>query len=78
MGLLDEIATATQGITACKFGRWLEEQDSKYQAELADALSSEFPTNTIWRVLINKHGRFVSAQAFSKHRQQRCSCVSTG
>jgi hypothetical protein len=77
MGLLDEIATANQGIAACKFGRWFEEQDKKYQAELADALSSDFPTNTIWRVLINKHGRFVSAQAFSKHRQQRCACVSS-
>jgi hypothetical protein len=77
MGLLDEIATVNQGVTVCKFGRWFEVQDPKYQAELADALNSEFPTNTIWRVLISKHGRFVSAQAFAKHRHQRCACVSS-
>ena len=76
MGLLDEIATANHGIGACKFGRWFEEQDKKYQAEIAEALSSEFPTNTIWRVLVGKHGHFVSAQAFSKHRHRRCACVS--
>lgn len=76
MGLLDEIASANHGITACKFARWLEGQDKKYQAELADALNSEFPTNTIWRVLVTKHGHFISAQAFSKHRLKRCACVA--
>lgn len=78
MGLLDEIAAATQNITVCKFGRWLEEQDTKYQAELADALSSEFPTNTIWRVLVSKHGNFVSASVLAKHRTRGCSCVTAG
>jgi hypothetical protein len=77
MGLLDEIATANQGVTACKFGRWFQEQDKKYQAELADALNSDFPTNTIWRVLVAKHGHFVSANVFAKHRMRGCACVSS-
>lgn len=75
MNLLEEIAAASAPIQECKMGRWLTEQTPEYQAEIREALASDFASNTIWRVLTAKHGVVVSASVFVKHRERRCCCV---
>lgn len=76
MGLIDEVAAASKPIQECKFGRWLGEQSETYRVEVGKALGSEYPTNVIWRVLVGKHGQFVSASVFARHRDGRCACGS--
>jgi hypothetical protein len=78
MGFLDDIAAAANPVQFCKMGRWLAEQDPKYRVEIEDALRSEYGTNTIWRVLTNKHGQVMSASVFAKHRERRCCCGLEG
>ena len=74
MGLLDDIEAACKPRTICKFAQWFEEQDEDYQTEISEALDGGFPTRTIWRVLTAKHGQFVSATVFERHRNGVCSC----
>lgn len=76
MGLIEDIAAISKSSQPCKFGRWLAEQDPKYQVEVQEALAAEFPTNIIWRVLIGKHGQFCSASVFARHRSRGCGCES--
>lgn len=76
MGLLEDVAAASKPVPVCKTGRWLAGQSEKYRAEIEDAFGSEYATNVIWRVLVAKHGQFVSASVFARHRDGRCACVA--
>lgn len=76
MGLMAEVAAATRKVDKCKFGRWLDDLDPKYRAEIEEVLVADFPSNTIWRVLFSKDPSMSSAQVFVKHREGRCVCVA--
>lgn len=74
MGLMEDVQAAAHPVNLCKFARWLIQQDKKYQQEIADVLAGDFNSNVIWRVLASKHGQFVSASVFGRHRRGECSC----
>lgn len=76
MTLMQELKAASKPMQRCKFGRWFDSLDLKYQKEVQEVLESDFSTYTISRVLVKKHPQAFSVDVFIRHREKRCCCVS--
>lgn len=73
MGLMDDLQ-AVANAPGCKVARWLNTLDSKYRAEVLEAVASEYPSKTIWRVIVNRDGIVFSESVFARHRKGECGC----
>lgn len=56
----------------CKVGKWLSQQDTKYQVTIANALDSN-PIHLVYRALV-KSGLDAGSSAFYRHTKGECSC----
>jgi hypothetical protein len=77
MGFMDDLrATSRNG--ECKVARWLDTLDKNYRAEVVEAVGSEYPSKTIWRVIVNRDGMVFSESVFARHRKGECGCGLQG
>jgi len=77
MGLMDDIKSVSMS-AGCKVATWIAGLDKSYRAEVLEALASDFPSRTIWRVIVAREGMVFSESVFSRHRKGECGCGIQG
>ncbi len=73
MGFIDDLRVMSQQ-ERCKVGRWLDTLDETYRGEVEQAIVEQFPSKTMWRVIVNRDGIVFSESVFARHVKGECSC----
>lgn len=77
MSFMDDLRAISRS-SECKVARWLDTLKPDYRAEVVEAVRSEYPSKTIWRVIVNRDGMVFSESVFARHRKGECGCGLQG
>lgn len=73
MGFLDDLNSEMAG-RICKIQRWLDTLEGEYGDEVREAVNGDYPSKTVWRVIVQREGVIFSESAFARHKKGECSC----
>ena len=68
----EEVLETLKAPKPCKVGKWLHQQDTKYQITIGNALDNN-PAHLVYRALV-KSGLDAGLSAFYRHAKGECSC----
>jgi len=77
MPLMDDLRAISRN-GECKVARWLGTLEPGYRDEVVEAVGSDYPSRTIWRVIVNRDGMVFSESVFARHRKGECGCGLQG
>lgn len=73
-GFLEQLQAEVAATPKCKVQRWLDSIKADYRNEILDACAGDYPSSSIWRVIVAREGLIFSQSVFARHRKGLCTC----